>query len=99
MLEGPWRVNQSLQAAKNTWKALTNEAKRPRTAREVIHQEVLDMNPTVPVDLDVDLLLKNFRTSHRAAALSVVRCLVTWRLCLQEDRSHERFWKASELGE
>ena len=52
----------------NTWKALTNEAKRPRTAREGINQELLDMNPTVPVDLDVDLLLKNLRTSRRGAA-------------------------------
>ena len=99
-------------SSENTWKALTNEAKRPRTAREGIDQELLDMNPTVPVDLDVDLLLKNLRTSRRGAAagpsgmttehltaLSVVRCSVRWRLCLQEDRSHERFWKASELGE
>ena len=29
----------------NTWKALTNEAKRPHT-----DQELLDMNPTIPVD-------------------------------------------------
>ena len=52
----------------NTWKALINEAKRPHTAREGINQELLDMNPTVPVDSDVDLLLKNLRTSRRGAA-------------------------------
>ena len=49
--------------SEKTWKALTDEAKRPRTAREGVDQELLDVNPTVPVDLD--LLLKNLRTSRR----------------------------------
>ena len=53
--------------SEKTWKAVTDGAKRPRTAREGIDQE-LDVNPTVPVDLDVDLLLKNLRTSRRGAA-------------------------------
>ena len=47
--------------SEKTWKALTNEAKRPGTAREVSNSAVL-------VDLDVDLLLKNLRTSRRGAA-------------------------------
>ena len=51
-----------------TWKALTDEAKRPRTAREGVDQELMDVNPTILVDLDVDLMLKNLRTSRRGAA-------------------------------
>ena len=54
--------------SEKTWKALTDEAKRPRTAREGIDQELMVVNPTIPVDLDVDLLLKNLRTSRRGAA-------------------------------
>ena len=51
-----------------TWKALTDEAKRPRTAREGVDPELMITNPAIPVDLDVDLLLKNLRTSRRGAA-------------------------------
>ena len=67
-------------SSENTWKALTNEAKIPRTAREGIDQELLDMNPTVPVDLDVDLLLKNLRTSRRGAAAGGLSGMTTEHL-------------------
>ena len=36
MLEGFWRGKQWLQVSEKTWKALTDEAKRLRTAREGI---------------------------------------------------------------
>ena len=54
--------------SEKTWKALADEAKRSRISREGVDQDLLDMNPAVPVELDVDLLLKNLRTSHRGAA-------------------------------
>ena len=43
--------------SEKTWKALTDKAKRPRISRGGVDQDLLDMNPAVPVDLDVDLLL------------------------------------------
>ena len=103
--------------SEKTWKALTDNAKRPRISREGVDQDLLDMNPAVPVDLDVDLLLKNFedctsacssrsiRNDDRASEDSlgqvviVPRCLARWPPCLLEDKSHQRFWQASDWGE
>ncbi len=63
MRSWPW-----FQAARKLGKPSQTKQRGPRTAREGVDQELSDVNPTVPVDLDVDFLLKNLRTSRRGAA-------------------------------
>ena len=47
---------------------LTDEAKRSQEVREPLDRSVLDVDPVVPLDLDVDLLLMNLRRARNGAA-------------------------------
>ena len=47
-----------------TWKALTDEERRPPGVREPLDPFVAEVDPTVPLNLDIDLLLQNLRNSR-----------------------------------
>ena len=51
-----------------TWKLLTDENRRPRSVREPLNRRIVSQDPSVPVDVDGDLLAKNLRTARRGAA-------------------------------
>ena len=51
-----------------TRKMLTDKLKRPPSIREPIDRDILGRLPRVPLDLDVDKLLKNLRESRKGSA-------------------------------
>ena len=46
-----------------TWKALTDEERRPPGVREPLDPFVAEVDPTVPLNFDIDLFLQNLRNS------------------------------------
>ena len=54
-----------LRQAMSMWKLLIDEVRRPRFPREHLLRKVVDMTPSVPVDLDLDLFTKNLRSARR----------------------------------
>ena len=53
--------------APGTEKVLTDEEKRRPVAREPVDPCVAEVDPAVPLDLDIDLLFQNVRNSRRGA--------------------------------
>ena len=51
-----------------TWKALTDEERRPPGVREPLDPFVAEVDPTVPLNLDIDVLFQSLRNSRRGAA-------------------------------
>ena len=52
----------------NTWKAFSDETKKPRMSRVPLDDRVLTTNPSEIMDLEVDLLLKTMRSAKWSSA-------------------------------
>ena len=54
--------------SEDTRKVLTDKKRRPPVAGEPIANDILGRTPDVPLDFDVDRLLKNLREARKGSA-------------------------------
>ena len=58
----------ALEGEADTRKVLTDKKRRPPVAREPIGNDILGRTPDVPLDFDVDRLLKNLSEARKGSA-------------------------------